>query len=231
MHLSRRILAEMLLEEADPRVQCLNHLDDATRVPEIRHGEEQKASGFQHARNLPDDRPVIGNMLCGFGADGSVECAIVKRQLGRVGLCKLDIASATLRQSEIVKREIDTVDPLPHCCDLAGIARIRTASNIENRRKAAAIVASHPDNYLDNGIGGAKGLDSGRQNLSTLLLVVFTAECHRAITENQLNAHLDFMVDLHLPAASRSPRRTSRLGLTAAACRCQAGRRATHRKR
>src|SRR5271169_5295614 len=132
MDLSRRILAEMLLEEAHLKVQCLSHLNDATRIPEIRDGEEQKAAGFQHAGNLPDDRPVIGNMLDGFGADCSVEGAIVIRQLGRVGLGKLDIASATLRQSEIVKREIDAVDPLPHCCDLAGIAGIRAASNVEN---------------------------------------------------------------------------------------------------
>src|SRR5580700_2885176 len=118
-------------------------------------------------------------MLCGFGTNGSVESGIAIWHQCRVGLSELHITRVTLRQSEKVEGEIDTVDPLPHRGDLERIARIPAATDIENGCKAVAVVASHPDDRSYDRTSRKVPLDSARQNVSALALVIFTAERHR----------------------------------------------------
>ncbi len=95
--MSRGILADVMFREPHGKVLGLDHVDDAISVPEIRNGEEQKAIGLEHARNLLDDSTIVGNVLCGLGTDGSVKGGIAIRHPGRIGLSEFHVTRSGLR--------------------------------------------------------------------------------------------------------------------------------------
>ena len=140
--------------------------------------KKQKATAFQHARNFLYDSAIVGNVLYGFGADGSVESGIAIRHPGSIALSESHVTRSGLGQAQKVEGEIKAVDLLAHRGYRERTARISAASHIKDVFEPVAVVAGHRYNRFDDAVAGTGELGPARKNVSALALVNLRGQGH-----------------------------------------------------